>query len=91
MDSRSAARSVFAALSSRASEVGDEGLEDRDYLARYSDEDGHIAPEMVSRYGVNRVLYALDVMGGEGDKPAFIHLVTGAVEILIGERFDGGD
>ena len=88
----SRSKRVLDELADRAGRSGEGDLESRDYLSRYLDETGEIDGTEVSKHGVNRILYALDVMGGEGEKPAFVHLLVGAVEIFLAERFDdGGD
>jgi hypothetical protein len=79
-------------LTKRVARSGERELGSQDYLARYEGDSGEIDSEGVSKHGLNRVLFALDVMGGEREKPAFVHLLVGVLEIFIGERFgDGGD
>jgi len=79
-------------LAERAGRSGEGDLEDRDYLSRYTGEDDDVDTREVGEHGINRVFYALDVMGGEGEKPAFVHLLIGVVEIFIARSVDdGGD
>jgi len=83
---------VVEELIERAGRSGERGLEHRDYLSRYTGESDDIDDVEVAKHGLNRILYALDVMGGEGEKPASVHLLTGVVEIFIAwSAEDGGD
>lgn len=83
---------ALSELAERAGRSGEGDLEDRDYLSRYKGEDNDVDTREVGEHGINRIFYALDVMGGESEKPAFVHLLTGVVEIFIARSADdGGD
>jgi hypothetical protein len=64
-------------------------LKNRDYLSRYST-DGEIDPEKMAETGLNRVLFALDAVGGEEGKPVWAHLAAGGAELLLG-LMDSGE
>lgn len=57
-------------------------LENRDYLSRYTTE-GEVDPEKLAETGLNRVLFALDAVGGEKGKPVWAHLAAGGAELLL--------
>lgn len=89
MDLRKRALKQLVEGATRSSE---RKLRNQDYLKRYRDENGRIGSDGLADHGFNRVLFALDVMGGEGGKSASLHLLTGVAEILIGSYYaDGGD
>lgn len=86
-------RSVALDLWQRLQEAPEGELSERDYLDRYKGEDGEDEdPEMMAQTGLNRILYSLDSLGGGGEKPIYVHLATGIVEIYLAFRLeDGGD
>jgi hypothetical protein len=85
---KSGTESVSRELWERLNQSPNGDLTDRDYLARYENEDGEIDPDEVGLHGVNRLFFALDGLGGEGEKPVYVHLLISVVEIYLAEAGD---
>lgn len=90
--SAAASKSVGGELWERLQQRPKGDLADRDYLSRYENEDGVPDTDELARHGLNRIFFALDGIGGENEKPVWVHLVTGMIETYIAEASeDGGD
>jgi hypothetical protein len=92
-DTESVTKRKGSELVNRLTEPG-EFSEERDYIGRYTSRDGdgekRIDPDSISETGINRILFSMDELASsdEDGKPVYVHVLTGIVELFLGEKLD---
>lgn len=85
------ADSSLSQLSERLEDSASSSLGESDYLSRYETDSGDLDTDEIGLHGMNRLLFALDAISGEDEKPIYAHFIAGIAEIVLSEVFDETD
>lgn len=72
-------------LTERLKDSSSLSLDESDYLSRYQTESGELDTEEMGLHGLNRILFTLDSIAGEDEKPLYAHFIAGISEIVLSE------
>lgn len=79
------ADSSLSELTERLKDSSSSSLGDSDYLSRYETDSGDLDTDEIGIHGMNRLLFAVDAISGEDEKPIYAHFIAGIAEIVISE------